>query len=101
MTNDELRTLAAIAVPQRIQAMAHELTTYYREWPHLFHTPPQLSAGLLNGHKPAAAAPATTDAAPVRRRRKMSRKARMAISAAQKARWAKQRTTKKRAAAHA
>jgi ElaB/YqjD/DUF883 family membrane-anchored ribosome-binding protein len=36
----------------------------------------------------------TGDAAPVRKRRKMSAKARAAISAAQKARWAKRRAAK-------
>ena len=105
MTNEELRTLAAIGVPQRILEMEHELKTYYREWPHLFVRAPELLAALAtqpsngNGHKPAVAAPpdVTTEATapPKRRRRKMSRKARAAISAAQKARWAK---AKKRAA---
>jgi hypothetical protein len=102
ITQDVLHTLAAIGVPQRLQAMEQELTAYYAEWPHLFHAPPTI-AGLVNGHgpngnsnghgTPAAAAPPTPAEGLVtpKRRRKMSRKARAAISKAQKARWAKQK----------
>jgi len=114
MTNEELHELAAAGVSQRIHAIEQQLATYHRGWPELFAspTPPQLlkipmngNGASGNGHKPAAAAPPTTagsvfDAPPAmpRRRRKMSRKARAAISAAQKARWAKQKASKRRGA---
>lgn len=101
MTNEELRELAAAGVSQRIHAIEQQLATYHQEWPELFisPTPPILLKIHANGHQPAAAA-APAAAAPVkRRRRKMSRQARAAISAAQKARWAKQRAGTKRQAA--
>jgi hypothetical protein len=53
-----------------------------------------LQAGSTRRAKRGRAA-ATASSAPVRKRRKMSAKARAAISAAQKARWAKQKAGKK------
>ncbi len=107
MTNEELRELAAAGVSLRIHTIEQQLATYHKEWPELFAspTPPQLlkvptngngnNGNNGNGHRPAAAPPAATEPAPVRRRRRMSRQARAAISAAQKARWAKVKTTKR------
>ena len=98
MTNQELRTLATVGVRERIATMQAELAVYHEEWPELFLTVPHLlktNGHNGNGHQPAPMPPAaTTDAAPVRRRT-MSKRARMAMSAAQKARWAKHRAKKR------
>ncbi len=53
-----------------------------------------LQSGGVQGLKRARST-ASDSPAPVRKRRKMSAKARAAISAAQKARWAKQKAGKK------
>lgn len=104
MTNEEIHVLAAAGLRERIATMQAELAVYHETFPELFHgsTPPQ----LLNGHRPAVAAAPPANArsrsitfdvaaAPVKRRRKMSRKARAAISAAQKARWAKHKAKRR------
>lgn len=110
ITNEELRELAAAGVSQRIHAIEQQLAKYHKGWPELFRsaTAPQLLKGHANGNGHGAgpdwiappAVPMNEPAAPrvKRRRRKMSREARAAISAAQKARWAKQKAGKRRGA---
>ena len=73
-----LHALAALGAKMRVQELKAELAHLYQSFP------------SLRTVARAAVAAVTPDAAP-RKKRTMSRKARAAISRAQKARWAKQK----------
>ena len=84
--SSQILDLARKGAEHRYQELKAEIATLVKDFPHL-------GRGTSGAAKGANAGQATGP----RRRRKMSAKARAAISAAQKARWAKQKAGGKKA----
>lgn len=89
--------MARKGAKHRYEELKTEIAALVKNFPHLAsRTRKQLgrAAGSVLATGKATVAAVTAEAVP-RKRRKMSAKARAAISAAQKARWAKQKAAKK------
>ena len=84
--SQSVQALAALGAKVRIQELEAEIAELRRAYP---------SGRVSSGAVASSVAASRKSEAPVRKRRKMSAKARAAISAAQKARWAKQKAGKK------
>ena len=95
--SSQILELARKGAEHKYQELKAEMAALVKQFPHLAAKQREaISRGLATvSRRGQAAAPTTVNDLAPRKRRKMSAKARAAISAAQKARWAKLKTASK------